>query len=100
MITEAIILASHSYLSKEFRRGLKKLPMQVQDIAAEKYRRWRADAKTVNFEPTFSNIFGIEITRDIHAICELVGKDVYWLWVGGYRDYTSRLDLLRKTMSR
>jgi len=100
MITEAIVLAAHSYLNKEFRKGFKNLPPQIQDIATKKYKRWRADHRTLNFEPKFSNIFAVEITRSVHAICEIIGRDVYWFWVGNYEEYTSLLNALRKGQPR
>ena len=96
LLQEATIRATKSFLSPEFRRGLNKQSPQVQEIAQLKYIRWRATPETLNFEPKFYKIYVVEITRDVHAICEVLGTVVRWIWVGGYRDYMARLDLLRK----
>lgn len=96
LIKEATIRASQSFLSGEWRRGFKKQSPQVQDIAELKYVRWRQKAETLNFEPKFSNIYVVEVTRDVHSICEVNGTVVRWLWIGNYKDYTAKLDALRK----
>ena len=96
LINEAVIRPSQSTLTPEFRRGFKRLPPQVQTIAELKYTRWRANPSTLNFEPKFYNIYVVEVTRDIHAICEVNGSVVRWLWIGNYNEYNTRLDLLRK----
>ena len=96
IINEAVITPSKSLLTAEFRRGYKNLSPQVQAIAELKYIRWRLVPSSLNFEPKFFNVYVIEITRDFHAICQVDGTIVRWLWIGNYKNYTARLDALRK----
>jgi hypothetical protein len=97
MLKESSIKAIKSLLSRNFRKGLENLSPDLQQICRQKYLRWRTDYQSLRFEPKFMNIFVVEITRDIHAICMNTNNVVYWLWIGKYRDYTVQLDLLRKT---
>ena len=96
LIKEAVIRASKSLLTPEFRRGYNKLGPQFQTIVQLKYARWRATPDSLNFEPKFYKIYVVEVTSAIHAICEVQGTIVRWLWIGNYKDYTSKLDLLRR----
>ena len=95
-LKEAIVNASKSTVAPEFRKRLKKLSPQVQAATQVKYFRWRKDYHTLNFEPKFSNIYAVEVNNDIHALAEITGTVVRWTWIGNYKDYTHRLDLLRK----
>ena len=98
MLNESAVKASKSLLSKNFRSQLEKLPPNIQQITSQKYLRWRADYRTLNFENKFKNIFAIEVTRLIHAICEVNGSTVYWLWIGKYDQYATQLNVIRTRM--
>lgn len=95
MLNEIAVKSSKSLLSKEFRKQLEKLPPSIQQITQQKYLRWRADYQTLNFEPKFKNINVVEVTRLIHAICEVNGPVVYWLWIGKYDQYMTQLNVYR-----
>jgi hypothetical protein len=98
MLNEIAVKSSKSLLSKEFRKQLEKLPPSITSIAQQKYLRWRSDYRSLNFEPKFKNIYVVEVTRLIHAICEVNGSTVYWLWIGKYDQYTSQLNVYRSRL--
>ena len=96
MINEATIQRVKSLLTPKFRRQLRNLSPQIQQIAKDKYIRWKQRPESLNFEPKFSNIYVIEITNDVHAISMLEGTVITWLWCGNYKNYSAELDALRK----
>jgi hypothetical protein len=95
MLNESTIIAKRSLLSKTFRSQLEKLPPSVREITSKKYFRWRKDPQTLNFENKFKNVFAIEVTRLIHAICEIDNGVVYWMWIGKYDQYAAQLNIIR-----
>ena len=99
LLNEIIIQPANSLLNKGFRKQLESLPPQIQQIAKEKYLRWRKDYRTLNFERKFKDIYVIEITHNIHAICQITNNIVYWFWVGKYDEYYAYLNALRKIKS-
>jgi hypothetical protein len=101
MINEAVIKPSKSVLTPMFRKQFKSLDPQTQEIATDKYNRWIKSPASLNFEPKFGDIWSIEITRKIHAVCALEdGNIVAWLWIGKYDEYSSFVSTLRRGTER
>jgi hypothetical protein len=84
-----------SLVSQTFKKKLKKLPLDVQQKVKEKYFQWRNNPLSVRFERKFSNIYAVEVTRYIHAICIIDNKKILWIWVGNYTEYSRILNDLR-----
>ena len=95
-LNEVNITPTKSIRTKLFNKELERLNPQILKLAAIKYNRWRKSPNSLNFEPKFGNFYGIEITSDVHAIAQVIGTEVYWIFIGGYKEYSSRLDAFRK----
>jgi hypothetical protein len=85
----------NSQVSKRFRDCFEKLPINYQKKTMEKYLRWKQSPMSVRFEPKFADIYAVEISRSVHAVCKVSHKQVLWLWIGTYDDYEKALRQLR-----
>ena len=89
------IVPKESLLTQEFGQDFKVLPPDVKDIVHERYHRWRQNPQSLKFEPKYGNKFAVEITRKIHAVCEINDGVVIWHMIKSYDDYVKFLNLHR-----
>lgn len=112
LLDEAVLVADRSVITDAFHRDFERLPPEVKITCHEKFRRWRENPETLNFEPKFANLFGVEIDHRYHAVCQRVSEPaprpvakgalpaksvstVKWIFVGDYKTYTKLLDSYR-----
>lgn len=91
ILLEAVVRRPRSVLIKPFKKMYENIPAIVKMQATKKYRRWRKNPESLNFEPKYSNIYGIELTGGYHAICRVEDEMVTWLFIGNYKDYDAFL---------
>ena len=85
------IVPKESLLTQQFGVDFKALPPDVKDAVHERYHRWRQNPQSLKFEHKFGNKFAVEVTRKIHAVCEINDGVVIWHMIKSYDDYANFL---------
>jgi hypothetical protein len=87
-----------SHVTKAFRKGLERLPKEVQEQAIRGYRLWRKDPyhsslqfKRVSWKQP---IYSVRVGTGYRALGLKEDEDVYWFWIGPHDEYDTLLKRL------
>lgn len=94
------LLEGRPVLTKDFVEDMKRLHPDDLARAADLFNRWQKDPQTLNFEPKHHDIFGVEITHNVHVLVRRTGGDIIMLFIGYYKEYNAYGDKLRKDQFR
>ena len=100
LLGETTLPSADSQLTPRFNASFDRLEQRHKNMCHNKYRRWRKDPQSLNFEPKFAGHFGVHIDYGTHAVCRRNGNTVTWLFVGGYNAYERELDEMRAALRR
>ncbi len=98
LLAEVVLRATDSIELPPFRKQLyniKHSNKMLFDAIVKKYKRWRANPESLNFEPKHSGLYAVELPSGYHAVCSFVGGKVLWEMIGVYMAYSRYLDKRR-----
>ena len=85
----------NSATTKQFWKCFDTLPVRVQRLAVEAFRRWKADPQHpgLHFKPVqgFAGVHSVRIGVGWRAIGRRQGATIYWIWIGSHADYDTYL---------
>lgn len=85
-----------SSATPRFWKLFSRLPIEVQDLAAEKYGLFKRNP----FHPSLGfqekgRVWTVEIGRSYHAIGLRTGDQMTWFWIGSHEDYNRVLNRVK-----
>jgi hypothetical protein len=84
-----------SSVTKEFRKKLDSLPVEVQEQAGRVYALWQDDPyhTSLEFERVSRRqpIYSVRIGIGYRALGLLEGSHVFWFWIGSHAEYDQML---------
>ena len=72
------------------------MPVEIQQLARQKYHLRQEDAFTValHFKPLFDNVWSVRINQNYRAAGRKKGNLIVWFWIGTHADYDQLLKRL------
>ena len=87
-----------SSVTKEFRRGLDRLPAVVQEQAARAYALWGSNPyhPSLQFKRVSQRqpIYSVRVGIDYRALGLREADQIYWFWIGSHAEYDELLKRL------
>ncbi len=84
--------AFRSSATPQFWKLFGQLPLNVQDLALEKYELFKLDPyhPSLAFQPK-GGVWTVNIGRSYRAIAFKTGDHLSWFWIGSHEDYNNIL---------
>jgi hypothetical protein len=85
-----------SFTTPGFWRLFAELPVEVQDLAIEKYELFRQSPHhpSLGFQAK-GRVWTVDIGRSYRAIAFKTGDHLSWFWIGSHEDYNKVLKRLK-----
>jgi len=80
----------------EFWAFFGKLPVNLQELAREKFRLWQEDAFSpgLQFKPLFKDLWSVRINQQYRAVGRRRENLIIWFWIGSHSEYDQLLNRL------
>jgi hypothetical protein len=87
-----------SSVTKRFRNHLERLPVPIQEQAAQAYALWRADPyhPSLQFKRVSQRqpMYSVRVGLGYRALGLREGGRIYWFWIGPHAEYDELLKRL------
>ena len=76
-----------------FWKCFEKLPVEIQELAREKYRLWQEHPfhAALHFKEVRPGVWSIRITQKYRALGQESGDVIVWYWIGTHDAYDARV---------
>jgi hypothetical protein len=74
---------------RRFWKAFENLPVSIQNLAREKYARWKRDPfqPSLHFEERRNGVCVVRIGPGYRAVGLREGDTVIWFWIGTHEEY-------------
>ena len=85
-----------SFATSGFWKLFRELPVEVQDLAIEKYELFKQDPHhpSLGFQAK-GRVWTVDIGRSYRAIAIKTENELSWFWIGSHEDYNKVLKRLK-----
>lgn len=82
-------MALISRISPRFEKCLDRLPQNIQRVAEEKFRLWKADPRhpSLRFKQVKPDLWAVRVSRNYRALGQRHGDHIDWFWIGPHDEY-------------
>ena len=82
-----------SKATRQFWDRYRRLPTEIQSLAAQKYQTWQRDPfhPSLHFKEIRAGLWSVRINLNYRALARRSGDLIAWFWIGTHAEYNKLL---------